>query len=299
MGHFKSALIQMRRTPYQTISAGVINSLTFFVATLFMMLAFFSSSLLGYFEGQPQITVYFTDAKTKEEILSLQKKLEKNSKIKSVDFISKEEALKIYQEDNKDDPLLLEMVTAQILPASLDIRTYQAEYLDEIAKLVKGESEIEDVVYQKDIVDRLISWTRSLRIVGIILLIILVIEALLIILTILGIRILNKRKEIKILQLIGASSSYIIAPFLIEGILYGLTGALVGWLLSLGLLLYQQQFLNVLLNGLGRLSLPYLPMITVWPLSASTMLIVLAAVSIFGILLGGLGSFIAVRRYLK
>lgn len=299
MGHIKSALQHIRRSPYQSSAAAVISSITFFVATLFMLLAFFSSSLLSYFESQPQITVFFQDSKTEKQILDLQEKLRKNTKVESIVYISKEEALRIYQEDHKDDPLLLEMVTAEILPAGLEIRAKAVEDLDEIANVMKKETGVEDVVYQKDVVDKLVSWTKSLRAMGIILLVILVVETLLVILTIVGIRIVNKRKEITILRLIGASSWYVRLPFIFEGAIYGFIGAFVGWLLSYGILLYQMPFLSGLLEGIGKLKLPFFPAVIVWPISPALMFLVFSSVSLLGILLGVIGSFIAVHRYLR
>lgn len=299
MKHLKSAFQHMRRAPYQSVAATIIMSITFFVATLFILVAFFSSSLLAYFESQPQITVFFEDSKTQNEIEDLQSRLQSTGKIESLRYISKEEALEIYRKDHKDDPLLLEMVTAEILPASLEIRTTEVEYLDQIAALMQKEEGVEDTIYQKDIVDKLISWTRSVRAMGVLFLGLLTLETLLIILTIVGMRIVNKRREIVILQLLGASTWYIRLPFLLEGAIYGIFGGLLGWLLSYGVLLYQAPFLASLLSGLGSLTLPFLPNFTVWPISFSLMLLVLTGVSFTGFLLGVVGSFLAVHRYLR
>lgn len=299
MKHLKSTWQHIRRTPYQSAAAALIAVITFFVATLFILLAFFSSSLLSYFESQPQITVFFADAKTEGEILRLQTNLEESNKVESAKYISKEEALRIYQEDHKDDPLLLEMVTAEILPAALEIRTTDVGFLDEVAGMMQKEHGVEDVIYQKVVVDKLVAWTKSLRGIGILVLSILTLETLLIIMMIVGTRITNKRKEIVILQLIGASSWYVRLPFLIEGVLYGLTGAVIGWLLTYAVLLYQNQFLSGLLAGIGKLTLFFLPQFTVWPISLPMMLLVLAIVASLGLLLGVVSSFVAVHRYLR
>lgn len=299
MKHLKTALNHIRRTPYQSIAACLIMAITFFVAAFFLVLAFFSSSLLSYFEKQPQITVYFSDSKVEKEIKNLQQDILSTGKAETVRYISKEEALKIYQEDHKDDPLLLEMVTAKILPASLEIRAKDVSFLDEIAEKMRNESGVEDIIYQKDVIDKLVSWTRSLRALGIILLSILSFETLLVILNIVSMRIVNKRKDIRILQLLGASSLYVQLPFLYEGILYGLIGAFFGWLLTYLLLAYQSSFISGLLQGVGELRLEFLPQFTLWPLSPELMVLVLALVSFSGILLGSIGSFLAVYRYLK
>lgn len=274
-------------------------SLTFFVAALFIVLALFSSSLLSYFETQPQITAFFKDSKTQKNIGELQTRLQKDPQIESLKYVSKEEALRIYKQDHQDEPLLLEMVTKEILPASLEIKAKNIEYLNEIAARMEKEAGVEDVIYQKDVVDKLLSWTRSIRAAGGLFLIVLAIETLLIVLIIIGMQIVGRRREITILQLIGASSWYISMPFLLQGSIYGILGGVLGWAASFGMLAYQAPFFESLLKGVGRLSLSFAPQFTIWPFSTELMLLILASTALSGCLLGIFGSFIAVHRYLK
>jgi len=299
MRHVKTVLNHLRRTPYQALAAVMIVSITFFVATLFLFLGVLSSSMLSYFEQQPQITVYFEDAKTQIEIESLTKELKELDSVATVKYVSKDEALKIYQEDHKEDPLLLEMVTADILPASLEIQAVNVGELESIAKLMQQETGVEEVIYHKDIVDRLVSWTRSVRALGGILLSVLIVETLLVILTIIGVRIVNKRNEISIMRLIGASRSYVQMPFVLEGAFYGFMGAFLGFITSMSLVMYQAQFFSGLLVGITTLQSNLLPGVQVWPISALFVLIIFTVAAVFGVLLGTLGSLIAVHRYLE
>src|SRR3989338_4473984 len=299
MRHFKAVFSHIQRTPYQALAGIMIVSITFFVATLFLFLGVLSSSMLSYFERQPQITVYFEDTKTKTEIDSLVKELKSLDSVSFVKYVSKDEALQIYQEDHKDDPLLLEMVTADILPASLEIQAVDVSKLETIAKHVQGETGVQEIIYHKDIVDRLVSWTRSVRALGGILLVVLTIETLLVILTIICVRIVNKRTEISIMQLIGASRWYVRMPFVLEGAFYGFMGALLGFISSLGLILHQAQFFLGLLIGISNLQSNLLPGIQVWPITGAFVLVIFGVASISGVLLGTLGSLIAVSRYLE
>src|SRR3989344_1138716 len=125
----------IRRTPYQALAAIIVMILTFLVATTVILVSLGSTSLLKYFESRPQITAYFEDAKSKEDLDSLIAKLTGKDFVSSVKYISKEEALEIYREQNKNDPILLEMVTADILPASLEISATMPVYLSGLAEL--------------------------------------------------------------------------------------------------------------------------------------------------------------------
>src|SRR3989304_5399248 len=104
----------IRRSPYHSTAAVLTMFLTMLLAGLFFLTTVGSSLILGYFESKPQITVFFSDGATTAQADALQKTLEDTGKVSSVKYVSKDEALVIYQEQNKNDPLLLEMVTADI-----------------------------------------------------------------------------------------------------------------------------------------------------------------------------------------
>ena len=157
---------RLRRTPYQTVASLFMMFITLFVLGLFLLLVASSSALVGYFESKPQLTVFFSNDKDKASIDKFAEKLKSTDKVLSTKYVSKEEALAIYREQNKDDPLLLEMVTADILPASLDVSATSPKYLDEIYQSVRSEPGVEDVVFQKEVVDTLIVWASTVRKVG-------------------------------------------------------------------------------------------------------------------------------------
>jgi len=286
--HFRTAWKHTRRSPYQSLAAVLIMFLTFFIATIFTLAAGGSQIVLRYFESRPQVTAFFKDEISTQQIDMLKAKLVQTEKVEETKFISKEEALAIYREQNKDEPLLLEMVTANILPASLEVSIKNITDIDQVAGIMKNDSIVEEVVFQEDVVEALYRWTGSIRKIGIGLISVLSFVSFLIILVIIGMKITIRKSEIEILQLIGASNAYIRAPFVLEGIIYGVSGAVVAWGLSYILLLYATPFIIKFLVGIPVLPVPYY-----------FMLIVLGIEMLAGLIIGSLGSFIAVRRYLK
>ena len=162
-----NALKNIRRSPYQSIAAVLILTLSIFVTQIFFLLSFTSQLVLQYFETRPQVTAFFTDDVSEEIILSLKQQFEAQSYVNEIVYVSKEEALKIYREQNSDDPLLLEMVTADILPASLEVSATTVDDLPIIAQELEKTSGVEEVAYQTDVVDALKKWTSGIRIGGI------------------------------------------------------------------------------------------------------------------------------------
>lgn len=284
----KTTWYHIRRSPYQSVAAVMIMILTFFVASIFILLGISGARMINYFESRPQITAFFKDEATNEQIGGLEKSLKETGKVSSTRFVSKEEALKIYQEQNKNDPLLLDLVTANILPASLEVSAVNVQELDGLAQSLKSSEIISEVVFQKDIVDTLVSWTNALRGAGLVLFLGLSIISIFIIITVIGMKIALRREEIEIMRLVGASAWYIRWPFILEGALYGVFGSLVAWVFSYGLVFWGSTFLKSFLSG-----------IPILPISPFLMLGILGVELTAAVILGALGSFLAVLRYLK
>lgn len=288
MSSYKQVLKNLRRSPYQAAAAVVVLTLTFFISSIFILLAIGTAVVLNYFEERPQIAAFFKDSATTEEISQIKTEVESTGEVASVKFISKEEALAIYREQNKDDPTLLELVTADILPASLEIAAYDPANLARLAQDLKSKPQVEEVVFQKDIVDRIAKWITALRVGGAVLIGFLIFVSLTVILMITSTRIAARREEISIMQLIGATKWYIRRPFMLEGMTYGLTGAALGTAATFILFFANRPFLIKFLVGL-----PF------FPISWLVLAIVGFTQLIGGILVGSAGSLIALNRYLR
>lgn len=287
----------MRRSPYQAMAATLTMFLTLLLAGIFFLTTAASAIVLQYFEGKPQITVFFTQKAGKTEADALTQTILATGKVASTKFVSKEDALTIYREQNKNDPLLLEMVTADILPASLEISATDPKNLAELEPIMKKAEGVEEVVYQKDVVDTLLVWTNAIRIIGGTMAVLLALDAILTVITVISMKIALKKEEIEILRLVGASSWYIRFPFIVEGGLYGTGGALLSWGIITGLLLWIRPFLLAFLGTIPTIHLILAnPLSSVFLLSSLGFLLGLTA---FGFLLGSLGSLIATNRYLK
>ena len=287
----------IRRSPYQSIAAVLTMFITFLLGGIFLLTTGLSFAILQYFESKPQLTVFFMDKAGKPEADVLTATLNTTGKVASTKFVSKEEALVIYMEQNKNDQLLREMVTAEILPASLEVTAKDPRFLAELEPIIKQADGVEEVVFQRDVVDALLSWTNAIRNVGGVLATLLAIDSLLIIMTVIGMKIALKKEEIDILKLIGASPWYIRKPFVLEGGLYGLVGSFGAWLIIMGIVI---GFRSVLVSFLG--SIPIIQLILGNMVSTTSLIITIGFFIVMlsgGFLLGALGSLVSLGRYIK
>lgn len=299
--HLRTALDYIKRSPFQAMAAVFVLSLTFFVATLVSVLVYSSTRLLAYFETRPQVIAFLKDEVTAESVAGLQNKLTGDTRIKEVKYVSKEEALAIYKKATSDNPLLGELVSPTIFPASLEFSVKDLNFAQEIIDEVKTDSIVDSVGFTaalggeeslQDVVGRLRTVTTYVRVGGAIFTGILALASFVILLIIISMRMAIRREEVEILNLIGATAKFIRSPIIMEAFIYSFVGVLVGWTTA---------FIMVLFSAPGILTyfgdIPVLPKDTVMLLSIFG--IILGIELVFGIILSLSGSLLAISRVKK
>jgi cell division transport system permease protein len=260
--------------------------LTFSAALLFVLVSLGSQILLQYFETRPQVTAFFTDKIDETSILQVKQQLENQPYVDSVTYVSKNDALALYKEQNKDDPLLLEMVTADILPASLEVSAKSVEFLPRISDDLNKVVGIDEVVYQKDVIEALQKWTKGIRTGGMVLVGFLIATSMLITSILISMKVAQKRQEIKIMRLLGATPWFVRGPFIFEGAIYGFFSALIAWVILYIVLLYATPMLVVFVGSIPLLPVPI-----------ATMLYLLGGSIGVGLLMGVISGSISTSRF--
>lgn len=245
--HLKTALGYVRRSPFQALSATFVLTLTFFVATVVGTLVYSSSKLINYFETRPQVIAFIKDSASEEQVASLQHNLESDPKIKEVKYVSKEEALSIYKNATRDNPLLGELVSPSIFPASLEFSVKDLSFAQDAINQVKDNGIVDSVGFTAalggqsslgDVVTRLRTITTYVRLGGAVFVGLLALTSFVVLLIIISMRMVARREEVEILKLIGATPGFIRSPIVIEALIYAFTGVFFGWALCFIAVLY-------------------------------------------------------------
>ena len=296
-----TALKNIRRSPYQALAAVSMTGLTVFVVSLFALVSLASQLILTSFETKPQVIAYLADEHKPEEVNQLIGDLTTTGLVKQATYVSKDEALKIYKESVGNDPLLLGtvtdlgIITADVLPASVEITAKSPDNFPTLVSILErskivsstpnGQKEID---FPQDVISELTAWTRAIRTAGLILATILSFNSVITIMIIISMKIASRRYEIGTMKLLGAKGAFIIKPYLIESILYGAVGGVIGWLASYIALLYSTPFLVARLVGI--IPLPVDPLV---------MLALLAVLVVSFSSLGLFSGLLAAVRFLK
>jgi cell division transport system permease protein len=261
---------------------------------------FFFKNLTDYaissIEDKVDISVYFKNDSSEDDILRVKDEIAQISEVKSVDYISKEEALENFTEKHKDDSVLMDSLTEvgeNPLLASLSIKAWQLDQYDKVSEFLSGlqeDSLVEKVDYyqRKPIIERLAVLTANIKILGIIASIFLSLVAILVTFNTIRLTILNQKEEISIQRLVGASNWFIRGPFLAQGTMCGILSALISFSLFALLAWLITPKISFMFSDLN-----------IFRIFLSNIWIIFAIEIVSGVVLGTVSSMLAIRRYLR
>ena len=241
---------------------------------------------MGALEQKVNVIAYLKEEVPQADIIKLQERLRANSLVAEVTFLSKDDAMERLKQQLADRKDLLEMVTGNPLPASVEVRLKDANRISDLAGQLRAEAVVEDVALQQDVVDNLLRITNFARVAGAGMVIGLIGITLFVIVNTIRLAVYARRQEIEIMKLVGATDWFIRWPFVLEGIFCGLAGAaLTSVLVEAAYQPMQLQFLSLV---------QFLPV----NLDPTFPLKLAALTAGVGVFIGAAGSYISVRRFL-
>ncbi len=174
-----------------------------------------------------EIAVYIKDDIDESQIDEIGKSFREIDGVMGVAYQTKDYALDKLKEDWGDDAFLLEGLRVNPLPNTYIVQLEDVSKSDAVIAKLQTFEGVEDVQYYKDAVNSLIKIADFVKRIGAGLIIILLLISIFIISNTIKITVLNRRKEIELMQYIGATNGYVRGPFMVEGIMLGLIGSVV------------------------------------------------------------------------
>ena len=292
----KTGWLNFHRQGGLTFATVSIMVMTISLITFLFLFQGIIQSLILDLQEKVDISVYFKKDSLEEEILRAKDEISKIPEVKSIEYVSREEALDRFTQKHKDDPLLMEAlaeVGENPLLASLNIKTYQASQYEYLANFFEGASfqnTIEKVDYHQNkvIIEKIFAISSNIRLIGIIFSLLLGTIAVLVAFNTTRLAIYNSKGEISIMRLVGASNWFIRGPFLVQGIIAGIVATLI----TLSLFVLLTFFLNSRLEVL-------LPNFSLFDYFLNNFAILLLIQLATGIGLSTISSIVAIRKYLQ
>lgn len=247
------------------------------------------------------ISIYLKDSVTEEQRNRFTAELNALENVESLEYLSKEQVLEQYREDNKDNVDLLIAIseTDNPLPATIKIDPVDPLRSEEIKEVVETEENLglqsDDTSYsgdRKEAIDRITNATSVLQRAVLIGIVVFGVISMLIIFNTIQMAIFNRREELRIMRLLGATPWYIRGPFIVETMVYGIIAAIISIILGNSLFTIQSQAFEA--NSLGLLDMSYAS-----EYFAENFWKFFAGLLVAGISIGAISALIATKRYLK
>lgn len=241
------------------------------------------------------ISVYFKTNVTEDSILNIKRSLEGLSEVKGVEYVSRDDALRLFQEAHKDDPVITETLNQldeNPLLASLNVKAKDPRHYETIASYLDKpafKDQVEKVTYAQNhlVIDRLIGFVDTIRNGGAILTSFLSFLAIMITFNTIRLAIFSNSDAIGIMRLVGAGNNFIRGPYIVEGVLYGIIGAIVSFVLLIPIVSFISPYVS-----------NFVPEVSLKAYFSEHFIKLFLYQVIFGVALGILSSVIAIRRYL-
>lgn len=289
---FRRALRNMRQCPFLCSVAVGTAAVALTIIAFFAMVVFNLQQLTVHFGNKVEIVAYLDKLPEAQPLRDLRSDIEALPEVASVDYLSREQAFALFKKRLGNDADLLDGVDAEILPASLtialkpDFRTQAG--VEQVVKRLRGELGLTDLRFGREWLEKFESFVALLKLGGAIIGGFLLFAALFIVSNTIRLTQYARRDELEVMSLVGATSMFIKAPFLIEGAIQGVLGGLlaIGAAFILFRLFLHEGLASLLLSSASG-SIVFLPLWFQGFLVAA------------GIFLGFFGSLMSLRKLVR
>lgn len=283
------ALLGLRRNVVMTIAAVLTVSVSMAFVGAALLLRQTVNDMQEYFYTQIEVSVFLTDEVTQAQRDDVAGTLADLPLVQNTLYESKQIAYDRFQEQFQDSPDLLANVTADALPESYRVKLIDPEQYEVVASAVRDLPGVEQVVDQRRFLDQLFNVLNGLRNFAFYTAILQLVAATLLIANTVRVTAFSRRRETGVMRLVGATRLNIALPFLLEGIIAGAIGALLGTgLLMLGkALLLDRTLESVFGNGI-------IPEITYTDIGLFAPWLLL-----IGVTVSAVASLVTLQRYIR
>ena len=307
----RTGFVNFWRTGFLSFAAIVVMTLSLSAFGALIFGSAFGRALIADVKEKVDINVYFVLNAPEADIITLQKDIQALPEVSSVEYVSRDRALSDFREKWKNNTLIiqgLEEVGGNPFPASFNIKAKEPGQYGAIADLLQnknpttddGNPIIEKINYEQNkiIIDRLGRIIPLVEQTGLAVSVILIVVAVIVVFNTIRLIIYTEREEIAVMKLVGASNIYVRGPLAVSGIMYGIVSALLT-LVLMAVFAYWSDSLILRFAGLETASDLTLAANIVSVYFVSHFGQIFAIIVGAGIIMGGISSYVAARKYVK
>jgi cell division transport system permease protein len=265
-------------------------SITIIIACLLIMGSFSLLTLnidanIDRLQNQNEVIV--DETLTEDEARAIEPKVAAVANVASVEFVTREQAMQTFEAEYDSD--LFDNIDASVFRHRYVVTLDDLSLMKDTQAALKNVDGIADVTAHLDYAENFITFRNIVSVVSVVLIVILIAVSLFIMTNTIKLATFGRREEIAIMKMVGATNGFIRLPFVVEGLVLGLVGGLVAFLLQWGLYsLIVSKIMSTMAAGI----------ITVLPFASVSLPLLLVFLGV-GVLVGVFGGLTAIRNYLK
>ena len=228
----KEGAINSYRNKLMSLASIMIVVATLVVFGFILVTALNLELIINAVKEQPQLEAFCYTVLDDAQIQAVEDRIKNNDKILSYEKVTKEQALKKMEERLGKDAAVLEGYDESIFPVSFIIKLKDTAYSKEVVKELEAINGIEKVSYSQDAIDFISKVSYWIKFICSLMVIVLIVVSVFIISNTIKLTVFARRKEINIMKYIGATDWFIRWPFVVEGVIIGITGAIIAFIIS-------------------------------------------------------------------
>ncbi|WP_430783213.1 permease-like cell division protein FtsX [Actinoplanes sp. G11-F43] len=280
-------LVGLWRNVTMTIAMIITMSVSLFMLGASVLLYMQVDQMKDYYYGNIQVSVFLNDDVTDAQKATIDQAIESSNLVIDKQYESKEDALKRFQKLWADSPDFVNAINADSLPESYRVKLSDPEKYEQFAKVIEELPGIRQIIDQRELLEKVFEIFNAIQLGALGVAIFMAFAALLLVGNTIQVAAYSKRREVAVMKLVGASNWFIQAPFVLEAVVAGIIGAILGFII---LFAGKVVMLDNKLQALTTILTP-IPNGNVW-----LMLPLLAGV---GSLVSAVTAWITLRFYLK
>lgn len=286
----KDAFKSIIRNKTLSIASIATVTATLFILGVITMTVANVNKVVDCLGSMVEVKVYLDDDINDTSKNSIENKIKTIDGVTSIVFESKEEALENVRGQLNDDTgeLSAGFEEKNPFPASFTVKVKEPEIVDDVVSSIEGMNGIERIKDARSTIEKISRITNSLKVAAIVAFVIFILISLFLIGNTIKITVFTRKREIGIMKYVGATDWFIRWPFIIEGVILGIIGAVFAViLLNVGYALFFNGFSAEAVFGFELVGISYIWKYVIWEFI------------LCGVFIGSIGSIISMRKFLK
>lgn len=277
------------RNRLMSLAAVLTISVSLALAGAALLLKQGVSTATSQWKGGVQLLIFMQPTATKVQTANISKQLKSLSEVKSFAYVDQAASYQEFRRLMANSPDLVQSVTESQIPPSFRVVLINPNDAPSVGSLFQQQVGVKDVNFNRAAINTMLRVTSIVQVVIVALAVILLVSASVLILNVIRVAIFARRREVAVMKLVGATNWFIRIPFMLEGLVQGLVGALVAALAVIGI----QTLFHYAVSHFG------VSFLSTFLVSSHDVLMTELFVILMGLVVGTGGSALAVRRYLE